>query len=83
VSRERERGGGRERERPELTWETELRIVEDHGSARRVNDNDFVSVRRLRESEGETEEIDMDRGVGAALTQIWRRDTSIADGEEL
>jgi len=60
----------------------ELRLVEDLGSARRVNDN-FVSVRRLRESEGETEEIDMDRGVGAALTQIWRRDTSIADGEEL
>ena len=72
----------RERERPELTLETELRLVKDLGSARRVNDN-FVSVRRLRESEGETEEIDMDRGVGAALTQIWRRDTSIADGEEL
>jgi len=66
----------------ELTLEMELRLVEDLGSARRVNDN-FVSVRRLRESEGETEEIDMDRGVGAALTQIWRRDTSIADGEEL
>ena len=72
----------RERERPELTLETELRLVEDLGFARRVDDN-FVSVRRLRESEGETEEIDMDRGVGAALTQIWRRDTSIADGEEL
>ena len=55
----------------ELTLEMELRLVEDLGSARRVNDN-FVSVRRLRESEGETEEMDMDRGVGAALTQIGR-----------
>lgn len=43
--------------------EAELQLAENLASARRVTNN-LGSVRRPRESEGEREEMDVDRGRG-------------------